>query len=428
MRILGATFFSLCLLVISDDVVSGSVMDVDFSGSYRLRYETLNNPIFPTTKAVRSQSNQRLSSRLFVKADATLNKHIGVTVELGDSRVFLDENDPTLSSNQVNTIEPLQFYLTYTASGDGALKSWRAGRQEVSYGSRRLLSNTVYRNANNMFDGVVIDWRVLDWNVHTLYLQPVSRLPTDSTSISNNESAFDKSYRERVFYGVYATSQDNALKVQSYWLKERDSNTLATKNRDLYTLSVDYTFAFLDHWKANVEVIGQTGTSHLTNKQEDTTPLDVRAYMVFGYVGKQLSSNTFLRAEIDYISGDNNSADGTISDFDTLYGVRRFDFGPTDVYQAMPRRNLATIGLRSISKPVKSHHVMAAYKAMWYKKTPVDAERFIGHQVEARWRWQVLPSLRLALGGAYLHKGEGLKRGDYTDNSMFAFTGALYTF
>jgi len=428
MRISTASFLMLCLLVISNQVASESAIDVDFSGSYRLRYEALNNPIFPTTKAVRSQSNQRLSSRLFIKADATLNKHIGVTVELGDSRIFLDENDPTLSSNQVNTIEPLQFYLTYTANGDGALQSWRVGRQEVSYGSRRLLSNTIYRNANNMFDGVVIDWRLLDWNVRTLYLQPVSRLPTDSTLVSNNDRAFDKSYRERALYGVYATTLDNALKVQSYWLKESDSNTLATKNRDLYTLSVDYTFTFSNQWKANLEVIGQTGTSHLTRREEDTTPVDVRAYMLFGYVGRQISSSTFLRAEIDYISGDNNNADGTISDFDTLYGVRRFDFGPTDVYQAMPRRNLATVGVRSISKPAKSQHIMAAYKAMWYQRTPADAERFIGHQVEARWRWQVLPSLRLALGGAYLHKGEGLKRGDYTDNSMFAFTGALYTF
>jgi len=43
-------------------------------------------------------------------------------------------------------------------------------------------------------------------------------------------------------------------------------------------------------------------------------------------------------------------------------------------------------------------------------------------------RYQVRPELRLVLGGAYLKKGEGFARGDYSDNSAFLFTGALYTF
>ena len=227
---------------------------------------------------------------------------------------------------------------------------------------------------------------------------------------------------------MYAASKDNNVKLQSYWLKEDDSEVLATKNRDLYTLSVDYTQPFDNGLITNIEVVGQTGTSYQTASANDTDEKDVRAYMLFGYVGKQITDNTFLRAEVDYISGDNDTSDDTISDFDTLYGVRRFDFGPTDVYQAMPRRNLKAVGLRSVSKPAKAHNIMLGYKAMWYQKAPQDVDSFIGHQVEARWRYQVRPELRLVLGGAYLKKGEGFARGDYSDNSAFLFTGALYTF
>ena len=61
---------------------------------------------------------------------------------------------------------------------------------------------------------------------------------------------------------------------------------------------------------------------------------------------------------------------------------------------------------------------MLGYKAMWYQKAPQDVDSFIGHQVEARWRYQVRPELRLVLGGAYLKKGEGFARGDYSDNSV----------
>jgi len=422
----------LLILLVITPVANASSDEIafDVSGSFRVRYESLNNPIFPTSSTAREQSNQRLSTRFIVNSTVSY-QNLAATIEIRDSRVFLDENDPTLTANQVNTLEPTQFFITYKPERESGLyevSAIKVGRMELDYGSRRLLAKTAYRNATNSYDGIVVEARVADWQVHGVYVLPVSRFPTDSESLDGNERAFDKSFSERKFFGVYAASKDNNVKLQSYWLKEDDSEALATKNRDLYTLSVDYTQPFDNGLITNIEVVGQTGTSYQTASANDTVEKDVRAYMLFGYVGKQITDNTFLRAEVDYISGDNDTSDDTISDFDTLYGVRRFDFGPTDVYQAMPRRNLKAVGLRSVSKPAKAHNIMLGYKAMWYQKAPQDVDSFIGHQVEARWRYQVRPELRLVLGGAYLKKGEGFARGDYSDNSAFLFTGALYTF
>ena len=422
----------LLILLVITPVANASSDEIafDVSGSFRVRYESLNNPIFPTSSTAREQSNQRLSTRFIVNSTVSY-QNLAATIEIRDSRVFLDENDPTLTANQVNTLEPTQFFITYKPERESSLyevSAIKVGRMELDYGSRRLLAKTAYRNATNSYDGIVVEARFADWQVHGVYVLPVSRFPTDSESLDGNERAFDKSFSERKFFGVYAASKDNNVKLQSYWLKEDDSEALATKNRDLYTLSVDYTQPFDNGLITNIEVVGQTGTSYQTASANDTVEKDVRAYMLFGYVGKQITDNTFLRAEVDYISGDNDTSDDTISDFDTLYGVRRFDFGPTDVYQAMPRRNLKAVGLRSVSKPAKAHNIMLGYKAMWYQKAPQDVNSFIGHQVEARWRYQVRPELRLVLGGAYLKKGEGFARGDYSDNSAFLFTGALYTF
>ena len=429
------SLLSTCLLLILVVIcplanASSDEIAFDVSGSFRVRYESLNNPIFPTSSTAREQSNQRLSTRFIVNSTVSY-QNLAATIEIRDSRVFLDENDPTLTANQVNTLEPTQFFITYKPERESGLyevSAIKVGRMELDYGSRRLLAKTAYRNATNSYDGIVVEARVADWQVHGVYVLPVSRFPTDSESLDGNERAFDKSFSERKFFGVYAASKDNNVKLQSYWLKEDDSEALATRNRALYTLSVDYTQPFDNGLITNIEVVGQTGTSFQTASANDTDEKDVRAYMLFGYVGKQITDNTFLRAEVDYISGDNDTSDDTISDFDTLYGVRRFDFGPTDVYQAMPRRNLKAVGLRSVSKPAKAHNIMLGYKAMWYQKAPQDVDSFIGHQVEARWRYQVRPELRLVLGGAYLKKGEGFARGDYSDNSAFLFTGALYTF
>ena len=400
---------------------------VDVSGSLRVRYESLHNPIFPTTREQREQNNERISTRIIVNTTVSYN-NISATLDVRDSRAFLDNNDPTLGANQVNTLEPVQLFVSYAPTSLPNIEAIKVGRMELDYGSRRLLAKTIYRNATNSYDGVVVDATISQWNVSGLYIQPVVRFPSDAASVDANERAFDKSYSERRLFGAYITSPDNNVKLQSYWLKEDDSEELATNNRDLYTLSVDYTKAFNNGWKGNMEVVGQTGTARETRAADDTIDKDVRAYMLFGYIGKKITANTFLRAELDYISGDNDTSDNRINNFDSLFGVRRFDFGPTDVYQAMPRRNLKTVGLRSISKPSSAHNVLLGYKAMWYQKAPESVDDFIGHQVEARWRYNVLSNLRLSIGGAYLFKGRGFERGDYSDNSAFVFTGAMYSF
>ena len=240
----------------------------DISGSYRLRYESLNNPIFPSSAQSRDRTNDRLSSRLRVKANMLWDAW-GFTAELQDSRVFLDDNDPTLRSSQVNTLEPLQFYTTYRPQDNSVIKSVSLGRMELTYGSRRLISKAVYRNATNTFDGIEIDSNLNDWNVKGIYLLPVSRLPTAQDALDNNERAFDKSFSERRLFGFFAVSPDKALEIQSYWFKEDDADNLNTKNRDLYSLSLDYTTSLFDDWEANVEVIGKW--AHLIKPHQQAT-------------------------------------------------------------------------------------------------------------------------------------------------------------
>lgn len=401
--------------------------EFDVGGYWRLRYETLNNPIFPATEQERTQHNQRLSSKLLLKGQVNWDD-FNVTVEMQDARVWLDNDDPTLKSSQVNTLEPLQYFVRYAPQQENGLNAVTVGRVAIDHGSRRLLAKGVFRNAINAFDGVLVDWDIADWDVRTFYLLPASRLPSDAASVDANERAFDKSYSERALYGVYANSQDNTWFVQSYWLDEDDSETLATTNRQLYTLSVQYKDTLWNDWKGDIELIGQTGTQHRTKDAEDTTQIDHRAWLLHASLGHDIVYNTFLSAEIDIASGDNNPADEVEHSFDGLYGVRRFDFGPTDVYQAMPRENIIAPGLRSVTKFAGKGNLMLGYKSLWYHQTQQDVDSFIGHQVEARLRWQYLDNLRLEFGGAYLNKGDGLEYGDYQDNSVYAYSGFLLKF
>ena len=401
-------------------------LDVKYSGSVRMRYETLNNPIFPTSEDMREKTNERLSTRIRLKGEAVYQNWQAVA-EIEDSRVYLDDNDPTLKSAQVNTLEPVQFYITYKGINE-YLDSVTVGRVTLDHGSRRLMGRTRFRNATNSFEGALVDGPFSGWNVRGFYLLPVSRFPFDAPSLDDNKRAFDKSFSNQKFFGIYAESQDDAWKIHSYWLKESDSEALATKNRDLFTLSVDYSKTFFKDWNYNIEAIGQTGQARQSASASDLDDKDVTAWMVHSHIGKQISANTFLRAEIDAASGDNNADDATIRGFDSLYGLRRFDFGPTDVYQAFPRSNILAPGLRGVTKLGGAHTIMVGYKGLWLHKVSEGEDDFLGHQVEFRWGYQALKPLRVEIGGAYLAKGSALEAGAYPDDSMYAYTGLMYSF
>ena len=65
------------LFILVSAVANASSIKYDVSGSYRLRYETLHNPIFPTTSDERDKSNERISSQLLVKGQEGMEQLSG---------------------------------------------------------------------------------------------------------------------------------------------------------------------------------------------------------------------------------------------------------------------------------------------------------------------------------------------------------------
>ncbi|GAC13719.1 alginate export family protein [Aliiglaciecola lipolytica] len=420
-----ATLFCLSSLALAD------TPEIDLSGQWDLRFENLTNPLFPTTDERFNQHNQRLSSKLMVKGVMTWS-NFELVGELGDSRVYLDNNDPTLGSGQVNTLEPVQLHFSFLGNSETSrsisMQKLSLGRFVIDHGSRRLIGSGYFRNAVNSFDGVISDWQWQDWNVRALYLLPVTRLPGDAQSIDSNDRALDKSFSERRLYGVYATSPSKTWQIQTYWFKEKDGPNLNTANRQLLTMSAHYTLPKTTDWLGDAELILQSGTLHQTTSPDDLNEIDHRAWLFHGELGQMITDNTSLQAVVDIISGDNNNGDDTNRNFDSLYGVRRFDFGPTDVYQAMPRRNLVSLGLKMVSKFSKKDNLLVRYLNFSYHQTPVDSSSDIGNQIEFRWRHQLLPKLRLEFGGAYMMKGDAIAQGNYPDDTLYGYSGFQFKF
>ena len=116
----------------------------EWSGEWNLRFENLVNPLFPTTSSAVHQHNQRLSSKFELKGSVTWS-NIQLVGAFADSRVYLDNDDPTLGRSQVNTFEPVQFQIGWLGDTKGNtdelyMKKISVGRFVLDHGSRHRLA------------------------------------------------------------------------------------------------------------------------------------------------------------------------------------------------------------------------------------------------------------------------------------------------
>jgi hypothetical protein len=390
-------------------------------GSYRLRYGYLDN----TFRVIGPGHDELMSSRLRLhfRADAA-NGYAGV--ELQDSRALLDSALTPVGVDDVNALEPLRAYIGYRTAGLDV----QVGRMTMEHGSRRLVSRNRFRNATIIYTGALVRWTVPDSHRLEAFLtMPAAALPNnlERERLRNNEFELDQEHWERIFWGFYLSelqiSDSLAAAGYVYGIREQDRPSLPTRNRDFLTAGLRLVYSAGSR-AAEIEAAYQFGTSRATLLPDDTTDLDVRAWLLHAEVGQDLGDNwdTSLLLRFDYATGDDDPGDGEFNRFDTLFGDRRWEFGPTGIFGALTRMNLVSPGIALRMHPTASTDVWFDYRAAWLESDrdfmPTAGLRdadgrsgsFIGHQVDARWRWVALPqNVSLEFGVAYLWKGAFLE-------------------
>jgi hypothetical protein len=145
----------------------------------------------------------------------------------------------------------------------------------------------------------------------------------------------------------------------------------------------------------------------------------------------------------DYASGDRDPTDDANDRFDTLYGARRFELGPTDIYGAFNRATIKSPGVRLEVRPHAHVSGFAAYRPAWLASArdlwtttliwdPAgESGTFLGHQVEGRVRWEIAPeNVRLEAGLAYLWLGGFPKSAPNgvrdVENPVYAYVEAIF--
>ena len=411
-------------------------------GSHRTRYESLNGQY----RGLRHGGDQALMLRTLVEAQVRVGP-VKFVAELEDSRAELTDSGTPISTTMVNPVELLQAYATVKTQnflGTGSNGSIRAGRLTMDVGSRRFVARNLFRNTLNAFTGVDWQWTsVSNRQFRAFFTLPVQRLVDRLPG--ENRPKFDTENDDVRFWGLYYAPPElpwgDRGEIYLFGLDEQDIERQPSRDRELYTAGFRvYRTPKQNALSYQIESVYQWGTSRTSTTS--TMDLDHWAHFHHIEIGYTFDAPMApqLLIQYDFASGDDDPTDGDNNRFDTLFGSRRFDFGPTSIYGAFTRANLSTPGIRLKLKPYQSITSFLALRGFWLADTD-DAwttadirnpagrsESFVGTQIEARLRWNPIPkNVRIEAGFAHLFASDLMDTAGKND-STYVYSQAVISF
>jgi hypothetical protein len=392
-----------------------------FSGTQRTRYERLD----PQFRADIGADDTALALQTTLAFDWR-GERLRVFGEVMDARVEWSDAGSYLSTSQVNTLEPIQAYVEWRRdTRAGATGTLRAGRMTADLGKRRVLARSRYRNTVDSFTGIDWQWRAADGQTTRVFAaRPMLALPDDDPSLLDNDFEIDEpTPHSRLFalYHQWAPFADDSV-AEAYVL-DYEREPTSDPDFDPYD-AADHTSvgarfyrpAMPGRFSYEIEVVLQRGRAGDAQRTE----LKHRASLVHAEIGYQFDApwqpNVLL--QFDDASGDRTPADDHNERFDTLFGDRSFDFGPTGLLGIAARANLESPGVRATLRPRPRWRCTLLYRRLkldeprdeWvssdYRDETGAAGASIGRYFEASAAWTAIED-RLTIETGFVRVAAG---------------------
>jgi hypothetical protein len=394
----------------------------DFSGAHRARYESLDGQVVPGL----DERDDVLALQTSLRFETRMDR-LHFVGEILDSRAELNDAGSFINNTVVNALEPLQAYVAWTApqtERPQVERTLRVGRMTLDLGKRRVMSRNRFRNTVNNFIGV--DWQRRagdEGSLYAFYFVPMRHLPTDAASLLVNEIELDRAARDTTVLGAFfllpKLSKGDFVEVYALDYEAQSGNP--ENDGDFFSVGArSFRLPQPGRWNYEVEAIVQAGESGANVGSVPRFDLRHRALFTHFEIGYHLRGpwKTNILLQYDRADGDEEPLDERNDRFNTLFGDRRFDFGPTGIFGPFQRSNLVTPGVRVTVAPTPRWQGMLGYRSVrlasstdaWVGTGLRDpsgaAGRSLGVQLEASAGWAIIPGrLSLDMGFTALELG-----------------------
>ncbi len=307
---------------------------------------------------------------------------------------------------------------------DDASLTVRGGRQELLFGKQRLVSPLDWSNTRRTWDGVRGDLTIDSWTVTAFWTQfaPVQKYE------------FNDSDRDDKFYGLYSTGKLPWAGVSADgYLLVRDRNPI---DEERYTLGGRLFGKIADTgFDYDVEGAYQCG---------ELGAADIDAFFFSAEVGYRFAEVTTrprLFAGFDYASGDDDPTDDDAGTFDQLFPLGHAYFGYID---AIGRRNIIAgkLGVgadltKKLTAELTGHlfwraetadAVYNASGAVLRAAAPGNDDRFVGSEIDLRFRYRFTHQLEALFGYSHFFAGDFIENTGPGSDIDFAYFQLEFTF
>lgn len=289
-----------------------------------------------------------LEQRYLLHTDWSLSKHLRVFAQLTSNQVEGDKNiRPTIDLNDLDVMQGFIDFKLPVSNGRRSMLL-RVGRQEVYYGSRRMIGFREGPSIRRSFDGVKFRMQNRKKAVDLFYLLPVKAL----------SGVFDDySSRNNSLFGAYFSLRDrNRYGVEGYYIGALRDEATYVDNTDEEQRHSLGSRAFIHSRKLQLSL---EGTYQFGSFGDDR----ISAFQIALQSKYTLASTRFkpyVSLWADIFSGDKEKADGKVNTFRPInaspVGSSSFSLGNANLYSLKP-----TIGF----KPLRGLSVSSSINPLW---------------------------------------------------------------
>lgn len=372
---------------------------LDLGGEFRARYHHENGI---GRSRLDGLHNDFLLTRLRLYANLELGKSVRVFVEGIDARQTGSDFPPR--GIEVDHADLLNAFIDLKLSRGDHKLTFRAGRQELLFGSQRLISPLNWANTRRVFDGFRLDHQYGEWGHRLIAVRPRLTEPRSFNGTDDSQSLIGA-------YSSFAGLAGNVIDL--YYLRRKETSgagfvfhTLGGRlkgNRGdlLYEAEAAYQF-------------GHRGA------------LDHDAGMVTAGLGYRFSSvpwKPVFWLFYDWASGDGDPDDAESGTFNQLFPLGHAYFGFMDI---VARQNISAISLRLTAKPAAKLTLHAALHSFYLAKkadglynaggrlirsdASAGSGAHIGEEIDITATLALLQRIKLQLGYSHFFGGRFVER------------------
>ena len=390
-------------------------------GELRERYQNLSNYEFGLTE---TNNDDYLLQRVLLHADIHLGRHFRSFVQFGSHYVFGKDNEKI--SVEENHLDLQQGFAELKFPIGTNEITVRGGRQEMSFGSDRLVSVRNNPNIRRSFDAVRVGLNRNKLKLDAFYAVPLEL----RRGVFNDDSDAKQS-----FWGIYGVLAEPLavpeINTDLYYLgldRGGAAYTQGTANEQRHSVGVRL-WGKPAPWDYNFEFVYQFGDFGTADIQAWTAASDT------GYRWTDVPLKPRLGLKADVVSGDDNPNDNTLQTFNPLFPKLAYFsenalIVPANLFNVFPYLELEivedvdfTVGWDFLWR-YSTNDAFYVNPFRPLEGTELSTERYIGSELTLDMSWQVNRNIQLSTAYVHLFASDLLNSVGADDVDFFMLMGS----